>query len=527
MFEIIDNKFHNEQYGDAEYLNNWPMLYVLENGKEAYIGQSNHVQTRMKEHKASTEKLKFKFAHFIYSEKFNQSVTMDYESRLIRYFAADQLFDITNKNEGMANKNYYKKNDYDGLFSVLWEDLRKRKLARLAIEDIENSDLFKYSPYKDLNDSQRIAVEDILNEIQKDSRIPICVYGMPGSGKTIVAIFLIKYLKDHDEFKDKKIGLVIPQTSLRGTLKKIFRNIHGLKPADVLGPYDTAKQKYDILLVDEAHRLHKYKNISNMGPHKKNNITLGLPENSDQLDWILTQSDRAILFYDENQVVGPSGIEVQTVEAKLKDKFNLRMLKYYELTTQMRVKGGDDYIQYVKDLLNAKVSKKKEFNNYEFAVINSFDHFNKLLYKQEKRYKLCRMVAGYAWKWISKKNKSAIDIKIESIEKRWNGRLDNWVNSDSAIDEVGCIHSIQGYDLNYAFVILGKDIRYNRQTGDIEIDPDCYYDRNGKATAGKEELTNYIKNIYYVLMTRGIRGTYLYVCDKDLKNYLSQYIDVY
>jgi len=217
---------------------------------------------------------------------------------------------------------------------------------------------------------------------------------------------------------------------------------------------------------------------------------------------------------------------VQTVESKLKEKFNLRMLKYYELTTQMRVKGGDDYIQYVKDLLNAKVRTKKEFNHYEFAIINSFDHFNKLLYKQEKRYKLCRMVAGYAWKWISKKNKSAIDIKIESIEKRWNSRLDNWVNSDSAIDEVGCIHSIQGYDLNYAFVILGQDIRYNHQTGEIEINPECYYDRNGKATASKEELTNYIKNIYYVLMTRGIRGTYLYVCDNHLKNYLSQYIDV-
>lgn len=57
MFEIIDNNFHDEQYGNAEYLNNWPMLYVLENGKQAYIGQSNHVQTRMKEHKASTKKL--------------------------------------------------------------------------------------------------------------------------------------------------------------------------------------------------------------------------------------------------------------------------------------------------------------------------------------------------------------------------------------------------------------------------------------------------------------------------------------
>lgn len=95
-----------------------------------------------------------------------------------------------------------------------------------------------------------------------------------------------------------------------------------------------------------------------------------------------------------------------------------------------------------------------------------------------------------------------------------------------AIDEIGCIHSIQGYDLNYTFVILGRDIGYDKLTGKIIVHPENYYDKNGKQTAGYEELLEYITNIYYVLMTRGIKGTYLYVCDDNLRDYLSQYIEM-
>ena len=88
------------------------------------------------------------------------------------------------------------------------------------------------------------------------------VNGWPGSGKTIVAIFLLKYLRDSEEFQDKKIGFVVPQTSLRKTLKGIFRSIYGLKSSDVLSPSDVTKQFYDILLVDEAHRPVSYTHLN-------------------------------------------------------------------------------------------------------------------------------------------------------------------------------------------------------------------------------------------------------------------------
>ena len=80
--------------------------------------------------------------------------------------------------------------------------------------------------------------------------------------------------------------------------------------------------------------------------------------------------------------------------------------------------------------------------------------------------------------------------------------------------------------MNYAFVILGNDIGYDKKTGKIIVRPECYFDKNGKRTASYEELLDYIKNVYYVLLTRGIRGTYLYVCDENLRDYLSDYIEV-
>ena len=113
MFKITEGDFKNQTYGDESYLSNWPMLYILENGKQAYIGESNHVKNRMSQHHSSVDKRIFDKVHFIYSSKFNQSVTFDYESKLIQYIVADELYEVRNKNAGMADKEYYGKKEYE------------------------------------------------------------------------------------------------------------------------------------------------------------------------------------------------------------------------------------------------------------------------------------------------------------------------------------------------------------------------------------------------------------------------------
>ena len=526
MFKITDGDFNKQKYENEGYLANWPMLYILENGKQAYIGQSNHVIDRMAQHYHSLDKRIFKKVHFIYSSKFNQSVTLDYESKLIQYIAADELYEVRNKNAGMADKEYYGKKEYDEKFQILWRSLQRAKIVRHSLEELENSDLFKYSPFKELNNDQRTAVEEIIDSLKQEEDQMIVVNGMPGSGKTIVAIFLMKYLKDSEAFREKKIGFVVPQTSLRKTLKKIFKSIYGLKASDILSPADVTKKYYDILLVDEAHRLHQYKNISYMGPFKACCERIGLTTESDELDWILHQCKCPVLFYDEMQVVGPSGIDVNRFRRKMRIEQSKRILTYYNLITQMRVKGGNDYISYVRQLLSGTVKEKKIFGDYELKMITDFKKFNERMYQKEGEVQLVRMAAGYAWEWVSKKNKDLYDIEIQGIKKQWNHCTEGWVLSEEAIDEVGCIHSVQGYDLNYGFIILGDEIGYDADEKCIIVRPERYFDQNGKKTAQYEELKEYIQHIYYVLMTRGILGTYLYICDPSLKEYFSQYMDV-
>ncbi len=525
MFRIIDGDFKNNIYSSEEYLDNWPMLYILENGRQAYIGESNHAKTRMTQHASNEEKRIFDKVHFIYSKMFNQSVTFDYESKLIQYIVADELFQVTNRNAGIADKQYFNKKEYDELFENLWRKLQRQKLVKHSLEEIEQSDLFKYSPYKELNDSQRKAVDEILGKIKEGSVNRVVVNGMPGSGKTIVAVYLMKYLSDSEEFAGKQIGFVVPQTSLRKTMRAIFKSIYGLSPSQILSPSDVVKKRYDILLVDEAHRLHQYKNISYMGTFKQNCEKLGLPTEADELDWLLKQSDCTVLFYDSMQVVGPSGINFERFDKKMEDSLIKRLIAYYTLATQMRVRGGNDYIDFVKDVLEAKCSYKYASDVYDFRMYSDFAKFEKDMYEKEAESGLTRMVAGYAWPWISKNDKNKKDIEIQGVKRMWNNCTEGWVHTETAIDEVGCIHSIQGYDLNYAFVILGKDIGYDKISKQIIVRPECYFDQNGKRTAGYEELLEYIKNIYYVLLTRGIKGTYLYVCDDDLREYLSNYIE--
>lgn len=196
MYKIVEGDFANQQYPNKDYLINWPMLYILENGRQAYIGESNHAKQRMAEHKRKKEKEIFEKVHFIYSAQFNQSVTFDYEAKLIQYIAADELFVVTNGNSGLADKSYYDKDYYDKDFYKLWRKLQREGVVKHSLEEIEQSDLFKYSPFKKLNDDQRNAVEIILEELKAGIIKKIIVNGMPGSGKTIVAIFLMKYMKD-------------------------------------------------------------------------------------------------------------------------------------------------------------------------------------------------------------------------------------------------------------------------------------------------------------------------------------------
>ena len=200
----------------------------------------------------------------------------------------------------------------------------------------------------------------------------------------------------------------------------------------------------------------------------------------------------------------------------------------------MRIQADEDYVGYVRQVLGNKRIAPVAFNNYEFLMFDDMNDLYAALAIKEKQFGLCRLLAGYAWPWLSNsrnENPAPFDIDIDGLRFKWNTTAKDWVNSTSAFGEVGSIHTIQGYDLNYAGVIIGPDIRYDTSTSSIFIDRANYFDSKGKennpklgVTYSDEDLLTFITNIYAVLLTRGIRGTFVYVVDKDLRKFLAQYI---
>jgi DUF2075 family protein len=164
--------------------------------------------------------------------------------------------------------------------------------------------------------------------------------------------------------------------------------------------------------------------------------------------------------------------------------------------------------------------------NYSF--FNSLADLYIELAERENRFGLCRLIAGYSWPWLSKENKKAIDVKIDGLEFQWNQTDKDWINSPKAFKEIGCIHTTQGYDLNYAGVIFGEEISFNKKTNEIEIDAKKYFDKNGKnGIRDLKYLKAYIINIYKTIMYRGIKGTFIYACDENLREYFKKHCSVY
>ena len=548
------NKYSFSKAGSAEYVLNtymnnlWPVVYIIKDDTigEAYIGESTNAINRMKNHLANEDRKKLADLLIISCDKFNKSAVLDIESNLIQYMSSDGRYKLQNGNTGLINHNYYQREQYQGLFDNLWEHLLVEKYAKNSLSRIDNSDLFKYSPYKSLTNDQHDSVLEILGLLTKKEENTIFVEGGAGTGKTILAIYMMKLLKtdimDHhldaedetysselrmisqlkEKFPNPRVALVVPMTSLRKTLKKVFSNVKGLKSTMVIGPSEVSKNEYDVLIVDEAHRLRKRKNITNFKSFDDANKLLGFDiHEGTELDWILKQSKNQIFFYDEGQSIKPSDID----QAKfIKQKWSASLLK---LVSQHRVKGGMDYINYIDNLLHCRLEKggkKFESEHYDFVLYDSLTDLYADLKKKEDEFGLCRLLSGYSWEWKSAKN-DVPDITIEGLNLKWNTTNEDWINSPNAFNEVGCIHTTQGYDLNYTGIIFGKEITYNPETKQIEINASQYFDKKGKQ--GIEDpatLKAYILNIYKTMMLRGIRGTYVYVCDEGLREYFRAFV---
>lgn len=336
--------------------------------------------------------------------------------------------------------------------------------------------------------------------------------------------------------EDLHIGLVIPQQSLRASVRKVFKLTSRLDQKMVLDVFElgSSSRKFDLLIVDEAHRLNQRSNQSSAYLNRKfseiNHSLFGSDDDAfNQLDWIEIQSSHRVFLLDQAQSVRPGDLS-KYVQEKLVTSAKMSG-NYHELRSQMRVKSKNDYVSYVRAVLSREPPLPQVFDDYDLRLYDDFSLMRSDIMQRNNEFGLARMIAGFAWPWKSKSDKKGFDIEIDNVNLRWNSTAKDWINSPGSINEVGSIHTVQGYDLNYAGVIIGRDLGYDSQQCRLKFNRDQYFDAKGKENNNRlgisyddDDLLAFILNIYAVLLTRGIRGTYIYVCSLELRDYFRQYI---
>lgn len=546
--------------GGDERNNNWPVVYTISADNAVYVGETTNVANRLQQHIATAEKKRLKRVRIVFNEKFNKSVCLDLESHLIRYFHADGHYEVLNRNDGIVDADYYDRMSYRESFDELFDELLREGMLTRSIPDIVNSNLFKFSPFKALTTDQGVAVESVLEALFYDRSSgwgrSLVIQGDPGTGKTIVAIYLMKLLLDishsdpdealdrdtifadffsphfRDLLTDFRVGLVIPQQSLRKTIQAVFQKTPGLSKSMVLTPFEVGESEkpYDLLIVDEAHRLGQRANQPSAAQNSKFsaiNQSLFGEDRSDitQMDWVKAQSRHQLYLIDSAQSVKPADLPKRILDelsAKARSEEG-----FFRLASQMRIQGGSDYIDYVGRVLDGSQALPETFGSYSVRFFDDIRAMRDAIYEKEREHSLCRMVAGFAWPWISKNSPDAHDIVLDGVGLTWNRTASDWINSPTSVEEVGSIHTVQGYDLNYAGVIIGADLGFDAVNQQIVFRRENYHDKKGKENNPRrgivytdDDLLEYVKNIYRVLLTRGIRGTFVYVVDPELREHL-------
>ena len=376
-------------------------------------------------------------------------------------------------------------------------------------------------------DEQKVIYEDAIrmaiDTVASNSKNVLVVQGGPGTGKSVLAINLLVELTKRGMTSFYVTKNAAPRAVFRDKLKGSFKITYINNLFQGSGQFTEAEtNEVNVLVVDEAHRL-----------NAKSGMFQNLGEN--QIKEIINASNFSIFFIDEDQKVTLKDIGSVDEIKKYAQELGAG-IRIVELESQFRCNGSDGYLSWLDNLL--EIRNTANFDDmdfdYDFRVLDDPNEVRRLIEEKNRENNKSRMVAGYCWNWISegKNNTDIHDIVIPeySFEMSWNlGNSQTWAIDPMSVNEIGCIHTCQGLEFDYVGVIIGDDIRY--EDGHIVTDykKRASTDQSLKGINkiakedGQEEANrvadSIIKNTYKTLMTRGMKGCYVYCTDKHLSEY--------
>ena len=377
-----------------------------------------------------------------------------------------------------------------------------------------------------LLDEQLIVYETALlmaRKAQAGKKQVLIVEGGPGTGKSVVAVNLLVTLNAEGMSTIYVTKNAAPRdvysVKLSGEYKKTYINNLFVGSGSFI---DVPEGSIPALVVDEAHRL-----------NEKSGLFNNLGEN--QIKEIIRAANFSVFFVDDRQRIHIKDIGSKNAIVQIAKECGAEVY-IKQLSSQFRCNGSDGYLSWLDNTLqitetaNIKLSSE----DYDFKIFdNPQNLFDAIANKNEVNNK-SRVVAGYCWDWNSQKDPQAFDIIIPefNFKKKWNLKNQRvpWLLGEESVNEIGCIHTCQGLEMDYVGFIVGMDLQYldgkvvtdvtKRSVNDQSVKGYKSY-LNAAPEKARQNFDEIIKNTYRTLMTRGMKGCYVYFCDKGLAKHFA------
>ncbi|MEK1351651.1 DUF2075 domain-containing protein [Limosilactobacillus fermentum] len=547
-----------ESREESKIISRYPTVYVVNDKKKkkiysVYVGETNNIAKRTAQHLHDDPKSREDWRELLESktakmyvighQHFNKSMTLDIENQLMLYLSSVENVKALYNRRSNDQDEYYPVNEVQDIFTQIWTQLHQKNSELFpAMDVLKDLAIFKASPFHKLTHEQleakNLIMERVNSSLDNDEEGQlIMVTGEAGAGKTVLLSNLF-----YDLVGYKKYGhpLNVHIMVNHDEQVKVYREISKKLGIDVnlVGKptsFINKGEKADVILVDEAHLLWTQGKQSYQG--------------TNQLEDLRKLGKVVVIIFDQHQVLRSQ----QIVEAAQLQRMVGEALKsdnLIELKNQLRIDANESTIQWVRDLVDhQKVGKLQPDSKYEIKVFDSpKDLENAIQIKNrsdlDSHYAngISRLVATFDWTFStgSKPSDGSLtwDVKIGDWRMPWNNQLKtkqkrsvsyqnlSWAERSETINEVGSTYTIQGFDLNYAGVIIGPSVKY--RDGMIVFDPKAHAnkDANQKRTLQSGEKRSFaeklIRNELNVLLTRGVHGLYIYAVDPELREALKK-----
>lgn len=421
-------------------------------------------------------------------------------------------------------KQYVKYGDTDNIMYRI--DHGKIKPSKNLADTLRS--LMKGNPEFTMIDDQKIVFETVLElakQSKPDNKHVLIVEGGPGTGKSVVAVNLLVALTRKELLVQYVTKNAAPREVYRSKLTGSFKKSHIDNLFKGSGSYRRVEpNSLDVLVVDEAHRL----------------VERGIydPVGGNQIKEIISAAKHSVFFIDEDQRVTWKDIG-EKQEIRKWARLAGVTVHELELASQFRCNGSNGYLAWVDNGLQIRKTANETLEDidYDFQVFDSPSELRDTILEKNRENNKARLVAGYCWDWVSQKDPSKNDIAFKgyNFSMKWNLKTDGnlWIMKPETVNEVGCIHTCQGLELDYIGVIVGPDFiardgliitdATQRSKMDSSVkgfkrllkeDPD----------AAKARAETIIKNTYRTLMTRGQKGCYIYCTDRETNDYFKSLV---